>query len=311
MTELPAIVGQESRVSELVDHVFAVTDLRPSTRRTYSLAARAFTEWAIGRPLHVRVLVEYKAFLDRRTDLAAKTKNLYLSAARTVFRELFALGVLPYDASKPVRAFETSRLHRRPPITDEQVARAFRFAARRKDTRLRLILNLLYRQGLRQKEAVDIRVEDFNEHAATLAILGKGRDEREAINLHPETVKALRAYVSAMKIRGGYLFENPKGRSGHLGTSGLYKLLRKVHLACGIANTPHGWRKVFTSKLIDSGLNLIDVQAWTRHRSLDMLRVYYDRLTITKTLPAYYRAFEVATLPGAKKAAEFEQQRPA
>lgn len=288
MPELPAVDRHEPRVADLVDHVFAVTDLRPSTRRTYKLAARVLTEWAVGRPLHVRVLVEYKEFLDRRTDLAVKTKNLYLSAARTVFRELFTLGVLPFDASKPVRAFDTSRIHRRPPITDAQVAKAFRYAARQRDLRLLLILNLLYRQGLRQKEVVDIRVEDFNESAATLAILGKGRDEREPINLHPETMKALRAFLSATGLRAGYIFAS---RRGHIRTSGLYKAMRRLHKACGIPNTPHGWRKVFTSKLIDSGMNLLDVQAYTRHRGLSQLRAYYDRLSFRKTLPAFYQTF--------------------
>ena len=291
MSDLPAVANAEMAIYDMVNRVFALTDLRPSTRKTYVHAAKSLTAWATGRALHVRILVEYKDHLNSRTSLSAKTKNLYLAAARTVFRELFTLGVLAYDASKPVRAFEITRGHKRPPVSDKQVERAFAYVARKRDKRLLLILNLLFRQGLRQKEVVDVRVEDFNEHAATLAILGKGRDDREAVHLHPETVRALTAYLTEQGMNSGYIFASRKRAGGHIGTSALYKIVREVHAACGIANSPHTWRKVFTSKLIESGLNLLDVQAFTRHRSLEQLRVYNDRISFQKSLPAYYRAF--------------------
>jgi hypothetical protein len=43
--------------------------------------------------------------------------------------------------------------------------------------------------------------------------------------------------------------------------------------------------------LIESGLNLIDVQAYTRHKSIEQLKVYYDRISLRKSLPAYYAVF--------------------
>lgn len=282
--------ASDQSFEELARRVFEVTDLRPSTRKTYAHAVKTFTAWATGRPLHDRILVEYKTFLGQRTDLAAKSKNLYLAAARTVFRELFASGVLPFDASKRVRAFEITSTHKRPPVSDAQVASAFKYIARTKDDRLQLILNLLYRQGLRQKEVVDVRVEDFNEQAATLEILGKGRDDREPVHLHPETVRSLKEYLTDHTIKAGYIFPSRKRRGGHISTNALYKLVRDLHTNCGIVNSPHSWRKVFTSKLIEAGMNLLDVQTFTRHRSLDQLLVYADRLSFQKSLPVFYEA---------------------
>lgn len=290
MIQSAAVISPTTTLEEMIGRVFDVTDLRPSTRRTYVHALRIFTAWAAGRPLDATILVAYKNHLRDRRDLAAKSKNLYLAAARTVFRQLFALGVLPYDASALVKSFSVDPGHKRPPVTDTQVKRAFDYLTRCRDARLVLILNLLYRQGLRQKEVVDLRVEHFNEHDATLAILGKGRDDRELIHLHPETVRALRTYLYGRRMKDGYVFPSRKRPSGHIGTNALYKIVMAVHDACGIANSPHSWRKVFTSKLIESGMNLLDVQAWTRHRSTDQLRVYYDRLSLTKTLPTYYAA---------------------
>lgn len=283
--------GTPPPISEMVARVFEVTDLKPSTRKTYQYAIKHFTAWASDRPLDRTILVTYKNELRERSALSAKTANLYLASARTVFRQLFVLGVLPFDASKLVRSFDVGATHKRHPITDAQVKRAFDYAARKADTRLVLILNLLMRQGLRQKEVVDIRVEDFNEQGATLAILGKGRDDRELVHLHPETMRRFRDYLDDRGIKTGYIFPSRKARGRHIGTAALYRIVQDVHDACRIANSPHSWRKVFTSKLIEGGMNLLDVQTYTRHRSLQQLTVYADRISFAKSLPAYYAAF--------------------
>lgn len=278
-------------LSEMVARVFEVTDLKPSTRKTYQYAIKHFITWAADRALDRTILVSYKNELRERSDLSAKTANLYLAAARTVFRQLHVLGVLTFDASELVRSFEVGATHKRHPITDAQVKRAFDYAAKRADTRLILILNLLLRQGLRQKEVVDIRVDDFNEQSATLAILGKGRDDREPIHLHPETMRRFRDYLDDRGIKTGYIFPSRKVPGKHIGTAALYRIVQDVHDACRIANSPHSWRKVFTSKLIEAGMNLLDVQTYTRHRSLQQLTVYADRISFAKSLPAYYAAF--------------------
>jgi site-specific recombinase XerD len=275
----------------LVDRVFALSDLAPSTKKTYQMAARHFVSWAGSRPLTTAILVEYKSALRNRTDLSAKTKNLYLAAIRTVFRRLFELGSLPVDFSKTVRSFKTNGGHKRAPISDAQVEAAFAYATKKKDHRLLLILNLLYRQGLRQKEVVDIDVEHFDEDAATLSILGKARDDRETINLHPLTVRALADYLRENELKAGPIFASRKKQGEHLTTNMLYRLVRDLHRRCGIKNSPHGWRKVFASRLIESGMNLLDVQSYTRHKSVEQLKVYYDRISIQRTLPEYYKTF--------------------
>lgn len=278
-------------LEEMIARVFEVSDLKPSSRRTYAYAIRDFIRWSAGHPVDQTILIRYKNYLRSRTELAPRTTNLYLAATRAVFHRLFALGILPFDASPTVRAFKIGSAHKRSPITDAQVTRAFRYASRRQDTQLVLILNLLYRQGLRQKEIVDLRIDHFDEQHATLSILGKGRDDRELIHLHPETSRTLRAYAATRRIKAGFLFPSPRSTERHMGTNALYKRLITVHRHCRIPNSPHGWRKVFTSKLIEAGMNLLDVQAFTRHASLEQLRVYFDRISFERALPAYYDAF--------------------
>ena len=158
-------------------------------------------------------------------------------------------------------------------------------------SRLSLIYTLLYFQGLRQKECLTIRVEDLNLGNKTLSIIGKGRDDRELIDLHPETVRVLVWYLEETELKSGYLLYSRKKKSGHMTPRHLSHLLKTVHEKCRLETKGHSWRKVFVSKLIDSGMDLLTVSQFSRHKSIEMLKVYYDRIDHKKKLPKYYEVF--------------------
>jgi len=279
-----------------VEEVFRVTDLNPSTRRTYLRSTKNFVNWLGERSVvPPTVLVEYKNYLQDRSDLSTRTKNLYLSGVRTLFRQLHLMGVLERDLSKTVKSFSVHNGLRKSPISDEQVRRVFQFLQKKgtkTDKRLLLLFTLLYYQGLRQKEVLDLRVEDYDPEQKTLMILGKGRDEREPINLHPQTVRVLEWFIEHSSRKSGYLFYSNKNPRGYITYQRLNQMIQGVHKECGIPNSGHGWRKVFTSKLIEEGMDLITVSSFTRHKSLSQLKTYYDRLDIRSKLPKYYESFQ-------------------
>jgi len=62
------------------------------------------------------------------------------------------------------------------------------------------------------------------------------------------------------------------------------------HSEVVITGSHHAYRKAFTSRLIDANMNLLTVQQFTRHRSLDMLKVYYDRKDFERKLPLFETA---------------------
>ena len=70
----------------------------------------------------------------------------------------------------------------------------------------------------------------------------------------------------------------------------IWRIVKGVHRQVGIPKNVHAYRKAFTSKLIDSGLNILEVRQYTRHRDVSQLQVYYDRLDKGRTLPVYYKA---------------------
>lgn len=148
----------------------------------------------------------------------------------------------------------------------------------------------MYYQGLRRVEVGRLRVEDFNPHTKTLLVWGKGRDDKEAVDVHPSMAAILSAYLRHTRLKSGPLFPSPKGQGAGLSSNMIYRIVIAVHQRLGITKNVHAYRKAFTSRLIDAGMNLLEVQSYTRHKDVSQLEVYYDRLDKTRTLRRYYRA---------------------
>jgi len=278
-------------LSGMFGTVLDQVDISEGTRKTYRYGVKDFLSWNHEGRLDPFVLRDYKNYLRERTDLTTGTKNLYLSGVRTVLKTLFIYGVLHSDPTKDLKGFRMTRTHKSGPISDDEVTKVFRLVREMRDRRLLLIYTLLYFQGLRQKECLTIRVEDLDLGNRTLSILGKGRDDRELVDLHPETVRVLNWYLTETGLKSGYLLYSQKNKSGHMTSRHLSHLLTTVHQKCGLETKGHSWRKVFVSKLIDSGMDLLTVSQFSRHKSIEMLKVYYDRIDHKKKLPKYYEVF--------------------
>jgi len=278
-------------LSGMFGTVLDQVDISEGTRKTYRYGVKDFLSWNHEGRLDPFVLRDYKNYLRERTDLTTGTKNLYLSGVRTVLKTLFIYGVLHSDPTKDLKGFRMTRTHKSGPISDDEVTKVFRLVREMRDRRLLLIYTLLYFQGLRQKECLTIRVEDLDLGNRTLSILGKGRDDRELVDLHPETVRVLNWYLTETGLKSGYLLYSQKNKSGHMTSRHLSHLLTTVHQKCGLETKGHSWRKVFVSKLIDSGMDLLTVSQFSRHKSIEMLKVYYDQIDHKKKLPKYYEVF--------------------
>ena len=120
----------------------------------------------------------------------------------------------------------------------------------------------------------------------------EGLRDREPVDLHPNMVTILREYLDAHELRSGPLFPSRERPNDGLSSNMVWRIVKSVHEKLGVKKNVHAYRKVFTSKLIDSGMNLLEVRQYTRHRDVTQLQVYYDRLDKEKTLVTYYAAFK-------------------
>lgn len=289
-----SVTHLEADLPRMAQFLFDHLDVSESTRNQYSREVIPFLNWIhrTKNPVDPTLLIRWKRHLQRKTDIGSGTKNKYFTVARVLLRELHRW----YPKRFPnlvdgVKGFSVSNVHKRSPLTDDDIQKVWMHLESTGDLRAKLIIGLFYFQGLRRVELTRLTVEDFNRDAKTLMVLGKGREDKEPVDLHPKMVAILDKYLRVENLKSGWLLPSTKMKGKSLSSNMIWRIVMNVHRAVGITNNVHSYRKAFTSKLIDAGLNLLDVKQYTRHRDTKMLQVYYDRIDKKKTLPKYYEVF--------------------
>ena len=298
------IIPTEKRALTLTDaqakaeKVFDLLDVKDATRADYKARIGLFIEYIRQHGTNRNSFLEFKRGLAERADLSVATKNKYLTTARVFLKELNRLGQIPQDITQNVKTFSQSKKHKKDGLTDEEIAtltdKVKTLPQGPHTARLRAILSLLTLQGLRQIEIIRLDVKDLDFVSMTAFIQSKGKDDKELINLHPETIRALQDYLRANRIADGALFTSQSNNSLHqrLTTRALRGIVKKTLKGLGINKTTHGFRHYFTTKLIKTYKgDLLEVAQYTRHKSLEMLQVYNDNIKRKADLPRYYGAF--------------------
>lgn len=280
--------------------IFDSLDISESTRQEYISRLPKFLGWLKYNGITHDCLLDYKKYLRSRTDLGIASKNKYLAVARICLKELHRRGKIPYDITHNVKSFQQSQKHRVEGLNEEEVQKLCEYLQQLPDsfctTRLRALIALLLFQGLRQIEICRLDVSDVDLASKRLYVLGKGRDDKEPIYLHPQTVKALRAYLNASKVKDGALLTSLWGQTkgSRLTTRGLRLIVKNLLHEVGVEKTVHGFRHYFTTVLVKSyKSDLLRVAHYTRHHSIEMLQIYNDEQSNKHDLVNYYAAFSL------------------
>jgi len=282
---------------------FDLLPISETTREDYKLRVGDFVEFIQINGLNRNTLLEYRKHLEQRTDYSISTKNKYFTTAKRYCGVLYNANLLPIDITKDLsgvelKGFKQSRLHKKDGVSQDEINRLAEYLRGLDDSkqslRLKAIFSLLIYQGLRQVEIVRLDVSDLDLRAGKAFILGKGRDDKEPIALHPYTVDALRAYLNAYNKKSGAVFtcESNRAYGERLTTLSLRRTVKGILKQLDIDNSTHGFRHYFTTNMIKNYHgDLLKVAHYTRHRRLDMLQVYNDALDAEQDLPNYINAF--------------------
>ena len=283
---------------ERASRVFDLLDVSEATRQDYKYRIGLFLDFTQERGFNRNSFLEFKRSLAERTDLAVSTKNKYLATAKIFLKEANRQGFLPADITQNIKTFSQSKKHKRDGLNDEEINKLTEaiqeLPATLQNTRLKAILSLLIFQGLRQVEVIRLDVKDIDFISKTAFIQGKGQDDKEPINLHPEAIRALQGYLRANQIADGALFtsQSNNNKNKRLTTRAIRDIVKEVLDTLGIEKTTHGFRHYFTTKLIKTYKgDLLEVAQYTRHKSLEMLQVYNDNINRKADLPRFYKAF--------------------
>ncbi|MBU0514798.1 MAG: tyrosine-type recombinase/integrase [Proteobacteria bacterium] len=234
-----------------------------------------------------RLALAYKNGMVERMqkgELAPATLNHRLTALRSLVKLARTLGRITWaldvenvkhksyrDTKGPGRANVTRMLDAVRRRTDSKGVRDY------------ALLRLLYDLGLRRSEATGLDLADLDLEAGTVAILGKGRHEREALELPAETKAVLTAWVEVRGQEPGPLFTNmdrARKGDGRLTGRGLYRVVATWGGMIGVRVRPHGLRHSAITAYLDlSGGDLRGAQAFGRHANASTTMRYDDNRT--------------------------------
>lgn len=229
--------------------------------------------------------VAYRSHMQGR-GLAASTINRRLSTVRRVAELARRFGLVAWaldvEGMKVVPFRDTAGPGR------EGWLRLLAVADVAGDTpkarRDRALLRLLHDLALRRGEVLALDVDDFDQDGDRLAVLGKGRTEREWLSINAPTARTLRDWLDARGRHPGPLFLNfdrsdKPAAGGRLSGDGLAAVLRALSRKAGLARTarPHGLRHQGISRALDlTGGNVRVVQRFARHSDPKTTQRYDD-----------------------------------
>jgi integrase/recombinase XerC len=247
----------------------------PHTLRSYATDLRQFEQYLEAERIrpseltarHVRAFVV--ALHARGLDPASVGRKL--ACVRSWLRFLVRRGVLERNPAREVRAPRAPRKLVSFLPVDE--AHDLMESADRSRPREAAILELLYASGLRVSELTGLDLDDVDQEARTVRVLGKGRKER----IVPYGRKAARALEAWLARRGGGrgpLFLAARG--GRMRPRAVYAIVRAAARHAGIVRTvsPHTLRHSFATHLLDGGADLRAIQELLGHSRLSTTQRY-------------------------------------
>ena len=139
------------------------------------------------------------------------------------------------------------------------------------------LLRFLHDLGLRRKEVIGIDIEDLQ--GDRVAILGKGRDDKEYITLTKTLQNLLLELVNGKT--GGPLFVGLHGDSkgNRLSNEGLHRTIKDLAKRAGLDSSTihaHGLRHTAITTLLDKGVSIRDVRRFSRHKDINTVLIYDD-----------------------------------
>ena len=148
------------------------------------------------------------------------------------------------------------------------------------------MLRLLHDLGLRRGELVALDLSDVDIEAGTVAVMGKGRMEKDTLSMPEPTQVALVRWLRKRGRKAGPLFRNldRAGKGDRLTATSLYRIVRGLGKKAGLTTRPHGLRHTAITeacrKAQAAGYGIEEVLDFSRHSrkgGLSVLMLYRDR----------------------------------
>jgi integrase/recombinase XerD len=159
-------------------------------------------------------------------------------------------------------------------LHDDQVATVLEGC---RDTRERLIVSLMHREGLRAIEVANLELADIDNSERTVIVRGKGGHER-ILPVTNGVWAMIETYLAERGTFDGHLiqaYQQSYANNGD-GITPKYvvRLVGDAFRRAGVQASGHALRHTFATELLKNGANLRDVQTALGHVSISTTQIY-------------------------------------
>jgi integrase/recombinase XerC len=225
----------------------------------------------------------YKAHLHERA-LAPATIARRLAALRSVVKLARTLGQVTWTIDIGSPKAEAYRDTRGPGLEGwrAMLAVAKQRATLPKGKRDLALLRLMHDLGLRRGEVVTLDLGDVDLEARTVAVVGKGKSDRQPVTLNAPTATALLDWIAVRGDWPGALFvrlDRAADRPTRLDAGNVARIAKDLGRRAGVARgtNPHGLRHQGITRALDlAGGDVRKVRRFSRHAKLETLLRYDD-----------------------------------
>jgi integrase/recombinase XerC len=207
----------------------------------------------------------------------------HLAAARSFFHYLMKQGITTHNPAKLVRSPKKEK--KLPKVLSPDEVFAILEAPSDKTNeglRDRAIFELFYAAGLRVSELTGLNIDDVDLDQRLVRVFGKGSKER-VVPFNDTCAARITQWLAVRKgfvksvlneDAGQALFLNSRGR--RISKQSVEALLKKYLKQAGVMRpaTPHTLRHSFATHLLDSKMNIRNIQELLGHSSLSTTQKY-------------------------------------
>jgi len=212
---------------------------------------------------------------------SAQTVNLTLSAVRSFYRYLVAVGAMPYSIASDVKGAKRAKAnqHKRSELSAGEVLDVLATCDDSVEgIRDRAIITLMAYCGLRAVEVQRANLDNLKINGRmTLWVQGKGRAEADEFVVIPRDQEiVLRRWLVERKKLGDdpalFVSLSKRNQGERLSTRAIRNLVKEHYHAAGVdddTKTTHSLRHSAITSAIRHGATPMQVQAMARHASFD------------------------------------------
>ena len=261
--------NQNNSFENLLSKEMQIRNYSPRTIVTYCKLL-CHLEKELGKSLYEITTEDFKSrlhFIITQKGVSTSTVNQLISAFKIFYVDVCQREWEDFRVKRPRREKKLPVV-----LSLDEVQRLISVT---NNIKHRAILMLAYSAGLRLMEVLQIKPKDIDSQRMQIRVIqGKGKKDRYTI-LSQKTLETLRTYYK-LERPTEFLFE-PNGNKGKaLSETTLNHIVKKSAQKAGIKKdiSFHTLRHCFATHLLESGVNIRQIQQFLGHTSLKTTAIY-------------------------------------